>query len=79
MKILGCYPVDAAHDSPPSPLVQTGAAGSVSQHIDAAQNGSRPTPGTPADSEKLLISAAANVLPIHQVSNSALEHDPEVL
>ncbi len=71
VKILGCYPVDSAHGSPPSPVVETGAAENVSQQIDATRNGSSPGLGVPADSEKLLISAAANILPIHQASETS--------
>ena len=65
VKILGCYPVDEAHDSAPSPVIQTAATDGISKQVDAAQNGSHPS--APVDSERLLISAAANTLPIQQV------------
>lgn len=66
VRILGCYPVDMASGFS-SPAVQSPASEEAGQSIGASQNGSLPSPGGLGDSEKLLISAAANGIPIHQV------------
>lgn len=63
--------MDQGHGSAPSPIIQTAATGGVSQQVEASQNGSQPGV-PPADSDSLLISAAANVLPIQQVNSLPL-------
>lgn len=64
VRILGCYPADDSYTSGPSPVIKTAAAAEQSV---APQNGALSDKAMTNDSENLLISAAANSLPIQQV------------
>ena len=76
VKILGCYPVDELYDPANTRRLDPIKDLTLEQ---AAHNGSLPASSTllqsnlPADSDSLLISAAANILPIQQVSSPLIQ------